>query len=219
MLNKIKPFQVKLLTVALAVFGGLLFIAPTTQMQEQTMKNNMKMSADEAMAGWTGKPRETAMKMIQKYGQPNEVTMSMLVWNNNGAWKRTIVYRDEIPHSFPMAHTDFLEQFIDYRVPLKSYSALAEYDGSVIVERTKGEMSARCDMEEMNLLALNLANDIATGKRSVKAARKFYAETAMAFKKGQMSPYVQTLQFQVQKGGTADPDQPAMMNKDMKMTK
>ena len=40
---------------------------------------------------------------------------------------------------------------------------LARFDGSVIVERTRGEIGARCDKEEMNYLALNLAHDIVTG--------------------------------------------------------
>ncbi len=62
---------------------------------------------------------------------------------------------------------------------------MAQYDGSVIVERTKGEISTRCDEEEMNLLAINLANDVVTGKRSVEEARAFYAETMMAFMNGQ----------------------------------
>ena len=115
-------------------------------------------------------------------------------------------------HSFPMAHTDFLEQFVDYRAPVDKYSEIAEYDGSVITERTKGEMSARCDMEELNRLALNLANEVATGKRSVKEARKFYAETAMAFKQGKTSAYLTALQFDVRKGATADTDQPVQGN-------
>lgn len=40
------------------------------------------------------------------------------------------------------------------------------------VERTRGELAARCDKEEMNYLALNLANDIATGKVDVDEARR-----------------------------------------------
>jgi hypothetical protein len=107
-----------------------------------------------------------------------------------------------------MQHTDLLEQFIDYRVPTDTFDELAEYDGSVIVERTKGVMSARCDKEETNFLALNLANDIATGKRSVDDARQFYADTAMAFTQGRKDPYTQRLQFTVPKGGTADADKP-----------
>jgi hypothetical protein len=144
--------------------------------------------------------------MIRKYGAPDEATPRILRWHGNGGWKRSILYREEVPHNFPMPHTDLLEQVIDYRVPPDKFDELAAYDGSVIVERTKGELSARCDKEEMNLLALNLANDIVTEKRSVEEARQFYAQTAMAFKQGRKDPYTLRLQFQVPQSGTADPD-------------
>ena len=70
-----------------------------------------------------------------------------------------------------MPHPDLLEQFIDYQAPPEMYDELAVYDGSVIVERTKGEISARCDKEEMNFLAINLANDVAIGERTPDEAR------------------------------------------------
>jgi hypothetical protein len=170
----------------------------------------MPQSVRTAVADWPQKTQEVVQATVAKYGPPDEMTASMLVWHDNGPWKRTIIYREEINHAFPMAHNDVLEQFIDYQAPPDKFDELAMYDGSVIAERTKGEISARCDKEEMNFLALNLANDIASGKRSVEEARKFYANTAMAFMKGQSSPYVQGLQFQVAEGGTKDPGKPAM---------
>jgi hypothetical protein len=133
----------------------------------------------------------------------------MLVWNNNGPWKRTILFKKEIPHDFPAPRTDFLQQVIDYRVPPDKVSELANYDGSVIVERTKGELSARCDMEELNMLALNLANNIITGKRGVDDARAYYAKAAMESKKGKPQTYAEHLAFQIARGGTQDPDKPA----------
>ncbi len=211
-----KSCRSKISFTPLLVSCALLITAIVSQAGGQnpsgTMsKEGMRMSADGVLASWPAKSQEVARKVIAKYGQPNEVTASMMIWHNNGPWKRTVLYREEVPHNFPMPHTDLLEQFIDYRVPVAKFSDLAAYDGSVIAERTKGVMSARCDKEEMNFLALNLANDIVTGKRSVADARKFYAETAMAFMKGQMSPYTQSLQFQMPKGNVGDPDQPAMM--------
>lgn len=80
----------------------------------------------------------------------------------------------------------------------------------MIVERTKGEISARCDREEMNYLALNLAHDIITDRLSVEEARKMYAETAAAALQGKMHPYVQGLQFDIPKDETGDPDTPAL---------
>lgn len=157
---------------------------------------------------WPAKPREVANAMLAKYGQPHEATATVMVWHNAGPWKRTILSREETPHDFPKSHVDLLEQFIDYRVPVDKFDELAAYDGSVIVERTKGELSARCDKEEMNFLAINLAHDVAAGRRTVDEARRFYAETAMAFMNGDKRPYTQGLQFTVTRGKTADPDKP-----------
>ncbi len=171
------------------------------------------MSADSTIASWPKTPKDVAKKMIAKYGQPNEVTPTMLMWHGNGPWKHTMVFKQEVKHDFPGPHTDLLQQVIDYKVPLDKYDDLAMYDGSVVVERTNGVISARCDKEEANFLALNLANDVATGKRTVAGARKFYADTVMALKKGGKPAYTQALQFRVPTIRTADADKPAMMKK------
>jgi len=39
---------------------------------------------------------------------------------------------------------------IDYQVPPQQVSSLAAFDGSVVVERTAGEVSARCHDEQAN---------------------------------------------------------------------
>src|ERR1700730_5479015 len=49
---------------------------------------------------------------------------------------------------------------------------LAVFDGSVLVDRTKGEMSARCEGEAANFLALNLADDIVHGRKDVESAER-----------------------------------------------
>ena len=167
-------------------------------------------TVDQIVSAWPDVPREVAQTVMDKYGPPQEATPSRLIWFDNAPWKRTILYRDVVQHDFPIPHPDLLEQFIDYQAPLEMYDELAVYDGSVIVERTKGEISARCDKEEMNFLAINLANDVATGARTAEEARQFYAETAMAFMEGTSDPYVEGFVFEVPEGGTADPDEPAM---------
>jgi hypothetical protein len=164
-------------------------------------------TVDEITANWPAKPQEVAMTIFEKYGPPDEATPTHLVWHKNGPWKQTIVYREEVPHNFPKKHTDIVEQIIDYPVPPEKFSELAAYDGSVTARRTKGEMSAMCDKEEMNFLALNLAHDIVTGKRDVEDARRFYTKTAMAFMKGEKDPYTQRLLFKVPKGRQSDPDE------------
>jgi hypothetical protein len=156
--------------------------------EQDTMRTRATMRAKPAevsgiIAGWRAEPKKVAKKMIDKYGQPHEASETHLVWWGNGPWKYTIIENIEIPHDFPMPHKDLLRQVIDYKVPADKVDDLAVYDGSVIFDRTPGELSARCDKEEANFLAINLAHDVVTGRRSARAARDFYARAVMAMMK------------------------------------
>lgn len=160
---------------------------------------------NQILTNWQEAPLEGAKTMINKYGYPDEATQSRLIWYNNGPWKRTILYRDTVPHNFPTPHQDFLKQTIDYNIPLYLYDDIAAFDGSVYLDRTRGEASGKCDQEEMNLLSLNLLNDIVTGRRDVQGAKLFYAQTAEMFMKNNISsPYIEGLLFPKQYN-TADP--------------
>jgi hypothetical protein len=86
-------------------------------------------------------------------------------------------------------------------------AALAAFDGSVTVRRTKGEMSAMCYTEPTNFLALNLAHDIVTGKSTAEEVRRSYARAVQDFMKGETPPYMQKLVFRpADQGSTADLD-------------
>ncbi len=207
------------LVFALAVltFGGLASSQDMRQTEKMNKMNAMmvdKETVEGIIANWKATPREVARTVIAKYGMPQEATTMRLVWHNNGPWKRTELVNEEIPHLFPKQHPDMLKQTISYQVPVDKFDDLAEYDGSVIVERTKGEISARCDKEEANFLALNLADDIIKGKKSVKDARKFYAESVLEMKNPE---YMKGFLFQVSNTEMGDADKPAMKNnKEMK---
>lgn len=168
---------------------------------------------------WPADTREASSLLINKLGVPDEVTSTTLVWKDRDNWKKTVLMRNGIPHDWPMAHTDYLMQTINYKVPVEKFNDLARFDGSVIVDRTKGTLSARCDKEEMNVLALNLANDIITGKKTVEEARGYFERTAMKFKDGGTDPYLQGLQFNVSKTETGDRDMPATKMKELKEPK
>src|SRR5690606_2862926 len=117
-----------------------------------------------------------------------------------------VLSKTETPHDFPAPHSDFLEQFIDYQVPVEMFTPLAEYDGSVIAERTKGELSARCGGTSMNFVAINLAHDIITGERTVEEAREEYTRLYQAYQNGEKPAYTQGFQFELPRGNTGDPD-------------
>lgn len=166
------------------------------------MDNNLQKIVD----AWPQGPRESAQRLVEYYGEPDEYSQSQIIWyDTHDGWKRTVLSREETPHEFPAHHNDYLEQFIDYRVPLGMYDRLAEYDGSVMIERTKGEMSARCAGTSMNFVAVNLAHDIVTGKRSVEQAREEYGRLYEAFQNGEKPPYTQAFQFELPRD-TRDPD-------------
>lgn len=167
------------------------------------------------IADWPAKPKEAATALVAKYGPPDEATPSMLIWKDNGPWKKTMVSREEIQHDWPKPHTDFILQAIDYRVPPDKFDDLAQFDGSVVAERTKGTLAARCGKEEMNFLALNLAHEIVTEAKTVDEARAAYVDAAMKTEKAmkakkpdrkKLPAFVQKLQFEISETETGDPD-------------
>ncbi len=159
---------------------------------------------------WPETAKKAANAMMEKYGEPHEHTESMLIWNNTGPFIKTIVYKEEIQHDFPMPHKDVLEQVINHDAPVEKYSDLARYDGSVIVERTKGTIAARCDKEAANYLALNLAHDIIEDKKTVEEARQFYADTMMKMMQGEEDEYLQKLTFELPQNDVTNPDETIM---------
>jgi hypothetical protein len=164
---------------------------------------------------WPDESREAAQLVIDKYGEPHEAIASQLTWHEVGPWKRMVATRAFFQHDFPAPHIDAVESFLDYRVPVEKFSALAEFDGSVIVERTAGEVSARCHDEEANQLALNLMHDIVTGAKNSEQAREYYAKEFLDYRRKQPTPYMDKLRFTPGNGSAADPDQRVLSDDDL----
>lgn len=162
------PFKRAAVTLMLAV--GLIAVAPSAFAQ------GAPADVSQIIQDWPNVSQKAANAMLQKYGEPDAATNLLLIWRDNGPWKRTIVYGYEIDHNFPIPHKDVLEQFINYDVPEPMFDELARFDGSIIAERTKGELSGRCDSEHANLISLNLADDIIKGRKTVEEAHQAYAE-------------------------------------------
>jgi len=155
---------------------------------------------------WPAAQKNVARQMLAKYGMPNEATPTTLFWYRNGPWKRTVLTREVVVHNWPTLHSDFLTQVIDYRVPPDMFHLIAEFDGSILLDRTKGEVSARCDSESANVLGLNMVHEIVTGKRTVDEARRISTENTVAYNLGRAAPYAEKLLFDVPQGGTEDLD-------------
>ena len=194
------------LSTAATALGSALKVETIGEAEKPTTTFADMAMVQAILNEWAAMPKKAAEQTIEKYGPPNEAIPSRLFWYNNGPWKRTIVYRDEIPHNFPQPHTDVIENFINYRVPIEKYSEIARFDGSFIMERTAGEVSARCDMEAANFIAINLVHDIVTGKINAEQAREQQAEITAAFMMNRPAPYAEALQFKVPTESTKNTD-------------
>ena len=168
----------------------------------------------EIVEGWPDESKEAAKLVLEKYGEPQEATESQLVWHRVGPWKRIVASKTFWKHDFPAPHYDSVESVVDFRVPPEHFSALAEFDGSVVAERTAGEVSARCHDEEANNLALNLAHDIVTGEKTVDEARAYYAKEFLDYRRGLPTPYMDELRFEPRRD-TPDPDERVLSDQEL----
>ena len=165
-------------------------------------------SSKEILGSWPEAAREAGQLVVDQYGEPAEATDSELIWYEVGGWKRIVAQRAYWDHDFPSPHTDSVESFVDYLVPVDRYSDIARFDGSVMLERTSGEASARCHDDQANRLALNLMHDIVIGAKDVDGARAYYAKEFLDAKRNLPTPYMQRLNFSPAAPGTAaDADQ------------
>lgn len=173
-------------------------------------------TAAQVIQNWPKESREAAEAVLKSHGEPDEAAESQLLWHNRAPWKRIVATKIYSVHNFPKPHIDCIESFIDYRVPPEKFDELAAFDGSVMCERTAGEVSARCHDLEANCLALNLMHDIVNGAKTVRQAREYYGKEVLDFRRGKSTPYMKKLHFAPQPGSTADPDVCTISDEELK---
>lgn len=157
------------------------------------------------LTGWPEQSRMAVEEITGKYGQADVVSDNELIWWNRGVWKKICINKTETKHSFPIEHTDMLQSTVSYKVPVGKMDDLGRFDGSITFDRTQGTMSARCDVEANNILALNLAHEIVIGKLSVSQARFAFASIVKEKMNGGKSAYMEKLLFEPQ-ASSADAD-------------
>lgn len=168
------------------------------QNQQVQSENKDKAAFDKAASltkGWPDASITAAKDIIEKYGDPQEVTSDSLIWRNVAPFKRIVVHKVTYNHRFPLMHQNAVEHVVDYKAPVNKIDDLWKYNGSIVLDRTKGEMSSFADNEAMNVLALNLAHDIMIGKRGTDNARMTYGKETMNYLNGNLTAYTQVLTF------------------------
>ena len=172
-------------------------------------------NAKEIIKDWDNDERESAQAILDQYGEPDEVTSKLLIWRNKGRWVEIVAYKEGTQHDFPFPHLDSVESVTAYRVPTGKLSEIDEFDGSVTVKRTQGLISARCQDEQANLLAINLSHDIIRSKKTIQEAKKAYVDIMIDYRAKRPTPYMDALQFPEQKD-TADADESLITPEELK---
>lgn len=180
--------------------------AESTEVQSVDVNEDANKRAESLTTGWPQNAVTAAKEMVVKYGEPTEVTQDALIWKAALPFKRIIVHREVFSSRFPLLHQTSLEHVVDYQAKADKVDDIWNFDGSVVLNRTKGEMSASGESEPMNVLALNLAHEIMQGRMSPERARIQFGKETMNYLNGNKTAATQTLSFGNQIN-TTDPGQ------------
>ncbi len=152
-------------------------------------------AAESAIRTWPAGARATARAMIDKYGEPDRLTEGALRWTGNGPWAKTIVHRRAWSPFLGNRTHDYLEQTVDYQIPRGRADELRRFDERLEINERGGQLSAWSPSEPMNVLILNMAHEIASGRRDARSARSFVAKAVEFSKAGKSSVYMERLLF------------------------
>ena len=90
---------------------------------------------------------------------------------------------------------DGIEQTVNHEIPMEKACELVAFNGSLTFSCTRGELTACCQEESTNFLAINLAHDIILEKKTFEQARRFFCDAVIAYRRQQPVPYMEGLQF------------------------
>jgi hypothetical protein len=161
---------------------------------------------NEVTPGWPEASQKAASDMIKKYGVPTEKHPTQLIWRYAQPFKRIVVYREEVPHNFPVLHQNVLEHVVNYKVNPSKFEEIMEFDEAIVINRNRGELSSFSNKESLNIIALNLTHEISTGHKSTDAARLELGREYMQDLNGSTGTFSQALIFGAQLN-TWDPGQ------------
>jgi hypothetical protein len=170
----------------------------STSVQTESKNQEAVEKAASLTSGWPESSIIAAREMVEKYGDPQETTSNSLIWRNIAPFKEIIVHKEVYSHRFPLLHQNSLEHVVDYKAPTDKIDDVWRYNGSIVLNQTKGQMSSYAESEAMNVLALNLANQVMTGKMSSDAARVTFGKETMNHLNGKKTAYTQVLGFGTQ---------------------
>ena len=142
-----------------------------------------QMKPEDSLKNWKNDDAKGyAEKLIEEYGQPDEVTETMIKWNKLGSFgegeMETYVLDESIPHDFPAPHRDYVYTTMNIKVDSDMLDTLGHVTGSIIYDGLKETVTARCGSLYANAATMGFVKDMVDGKVPVEddAAKKEYAD-------------------------------------------
>jgi hypothetical protein len=187
-------------TLFLAVFLGAAggcsraVKAPATESTAEAW--NRRANALSLVGGWQDKSRLAAGALIEKYGPPDELRSTRVVWYNRSPWKK-IVVRD-LPAPYAEAQTTELgvvEETVEYGMRPDQAELLKAFGSTLAWDAKTGELTARSDSEPINFLRVNLADEVVNHRLTVEQARDAYARLTALEEAGKTTGYMSEFRF------------------------
>jgi hypothetical protein len=181
-----------LVLILICAAAGAALSSADPSFHRQSSYSDLSIAGVEAaIASWPETAREVAGAMLARYGVPDRITPDALYWLERGPWRTTTVHRDD----------DFarrggvLEQSLSYVNAQGRWWALNELGLGVVYDAKVQVLSSAAESEAANILALNLAVEVATDRRTPQDARAFYRRTLDLSLSGKSSAYTRGLLF------------------------
>jgi hypothetical protein len=188
--------KIGLALMALVAVVAVVALAPAWG-QRFADSSDLKMVPDDVLWTWPASSEKTALAMIEKYGQPGQVTDDAMVWYNNGPWKRTVVHRQASDGDDGTTAIGVLEQTITFQLPEDRFAVLDSFTRGMVGDMRRNELSSRSSSEKKNFLAINLAKEVISGDKTLEEARVFYYKQMSLMEAGKSSRYTEGFLFTV----------------------
>lgn len=146
---------------------------------------------DSDLASWPKLPAALARQLIARHGAPDRVFYDRMEWDAKGALPRIVLHSAD---DFSK-RSGVLEQSVSFEVPSVRRSEVDALGLAVSYDPARGELTAGAESEEAATLALNVAADVARGRRGVEDARDYYRKTLDLALSGKSARYTRGLLF------------------------
>lgn len=115
---------------------------------------------------WRTGPYKEYVRTVSRFGKPsyiNKRSNGVAIWSKfpkSCPFYRIMIIDENVPHSKPMPHCDFIYTTIKYHIDPEKLMTVLNISDSIMYDKLKEELTARCHTLEANMATLLLAHDV-----------------------------------------------------------